>query len=92
MLSGGIDHREATVKYYEKISLDVDGGGAATIIFQIPERANALGRLALQETLHALGTCEVRDDAGAVVLTGTVSTLGQSSWSAVARAAAGGSP
>ncbi len=57
------------MKHYEKIRLDVDGG-AATITFQIPERANALGRVALQETLHALGACEVREDVGAVVLTG----------------------
>lgn len=69
MLSGGIDHREATVKDYDKIRFEVDGG-AATITFQIPERANALGRVALQETHHALGVCEVREDVGAVVLTG----------------------
>ena len=58
------------MKDYEKITLDVDDGGAATLTFRIPERANALGRLALQETLHALGACEVREDVGAVVLTG----------------------
>lgn len=58
------------MKDYEKIRFDVDGGGAATITFQIPERANALGRVALQETLHALGACDVRADVGAVVLTG----------------------
>jgi 2-(1,2-epoxy-1,2-dihydrophenyl)acetyl-CoA isomerase len=58
------------VKHYEKIRLDVDDGGAATITFQIPERANALGRVALQETLRALTDCEQRDDVGAVVLTG----------------------
>ncbi|MGH9034415.1 MAG: enoyl-CoA hydratase/isomerase family protein, partial [Acidimicrobiia bacterium] len=57
------------MKHYERIRLDVDGG-AATITFDIPERANALGLLALQETLHALSACEVRDDVGAVVLTG----------------------
>jgi enoyl-CoA hydratase/carnithine racemase len=66
---GAIDHREATVKHYEKIRLDVNGG-AATITFHIPERANALGLVALQETLHALSACEGRDDVGAVVLTG----------------------
>ncbi len=55
---------------YEKITLDVDGGGAATITFSIPERANALGRVALQETLHALTDCERREEVGAVVLTG----------------------
>lgn len=57
------------MKDYEKIRLDVDGG-AATITFDIPGRANALGLVALQETLRALSACEVRDDIGAVVLTG----------------------
>jgi enoyl-CoA hydratase/carnithine racemase len=57
------------VKHYEKITVDVDGG-AATITFRIPERANALGLVALQETFHALTACDGREDIGAVVLTG----------------------
>ena len=58
------------MKEYEKITLDVDDGGAATITFDIPERANALGTVALREILHALNACDGREDVGAVVLTG----------------------
>ncbi|MGH9035728.1 MAG: enoyl-CoA hydratase/isomerase family protein [Acidimicrobiia bacterium] len=62
------------MKRYQRIRLDVDGG-AATITFDIPERANALGLVALQETLHALSACEGRADVGAVVLTGAGSAF-----------------
>jgi len=51
------------------ILLDVSNG-VATITFNRPQAKNSLDVEALSELFTAFGTCEDRDDVGAVVLTG----------------------
>ncbi len=53
-----------------KVRLDIDDG-VATITFDRPEVKNSLDVGALEQFFQALGTCEDRDDVGAIVLTGT---------------------
>ena len=55
---------------YRRIRFDVERNGVATLIFNLPEMANAMDLLGVQETLDALRQCEKRSDIGAVVLTG----------------------
>jgi len=55
---------------YERIRFDVQKNGVATITFNLPQMANAMDLLGVQETLDALRQCERRPDVGAVVLTG----------------------
>jgi enoyl-CoA hydratase/carnithine racemase len=55
---------------YQHIRLQVAPNGVATLTFNLPQMANAMDLLGVQETLDALRRCEQRDDVGAVVLTG----------------------
>jgi 2-(1,2-epoxy-1,2-dihydrophenyl)acetyl-CoA isomerase len=53
----------------DPILLDITDG-VATITFNRPEAKNSLNVAALSALFEALGTCEDRDDVGAIVLTG----------------------
>jgi enoyl-CoA hydratase/carnithine racemase len=55
---------------YQHIRFDVETNGVATITFNLPQMANAMDLLGVQETLDALRRCERTPDVGAVVLTG----------------------
>jgi 2-(1,2-epoxy-1,2-dihydrophenyl)acetyl-CoA isomerase len=55
---------------YERIRFEIAGNGVATITFNLPEMANAMDLLGVQETLDALRRCEQSAEVGAVVLTG----------------------
>jgi enoyl-CoA hydratase/carnithine racemase len=55
---------------YQHIRFDVQANGVATVTFNLPQMANAMDLLGVQETLDALRECERRSDIGAVVLTG----------------------
>jgi enoyl-CoA hydratase/carnithine racemase len=55
---------------YQHIRLQVAPNRVATLTFNLPQMANAMDLLGVQETLDALRRCEQRDDVGAVVLTG----------------------
>jgi 2-(1,2-epoxy-1,2-dihydrophenyl)acetyl-CoA isomerase len=55
---------------YRHIRFEVESNGVATLTFNLPEMANAMDLLGVQETLDALRSCERRPDIRAVVLTG----------------------
>jgi 2-(1,2-epoxy-1,2-dihydrophenyl)acetyl-CoA isomerase len=55
---------------YQRIRLEIAANGVATITFNLPEMANAMDLLGVQETLDALRRCEQSAEVGAVVLTG----------------------
>jgi|GEM_PF-423174 len=55
---------------YQRIRFDIAPNGVATITFNLPEMANAMDLLGVQETLDALRRCEQEGAVGAVVLTG----------------------
>jgi enoyl-CoA hydratase/carnithine racemase len=55
---------------YQHIRFEAERNGVATITFNLPQMANAMDLLGVQETLDALRQCEKRPDVGAVVLTG----------------------
>jgi enoyl-CoA hydratase/carnithine racemase len=58
-----------TASGYQRIKLDVTDG-VAWITFNLPRFGNALDVAGVEETVDALARAEVRDDVGAVVLTG----------------------
>ena len=55
---------------YQRIRFEIAPNGVATITFNLPEMANAMDLLGVQETLDALRRCEQSAEVGAVVLTG----------------------
>lgn len=55
---------------YQRIRFDIAANGVATITFNLPEMANAMDLVGVQETLDALRRCEQSAEVGAVVLTG----------------------
>jgi enoyl-CoA hydratase/carnithine racemase len=55
---------------YQRIRFEIAANGVATITFNLPEMANAMDLLGVQETLDALRRCEQSAEVGAVVLTG----------------------
>ena len=57
---------------YQRIRFEIAPNGVATITFNLPEMANAMDLLGVQETLDALRRCEQSAEVGSVVLTGQV--------------------
>ena len=55
---------------YRHIRFEVAPNGVATLTFNLPQVANAMDLVGVQETLDALRSCEQRTDVGVVVLTG----------------------
>jgi len=55
---------------YQRIRFEIAANGVATLTFNLPEMANAMDLLGVQETLDALRRCEQSAEVGAVVLTG----------------------
>lgn len=55
---------------YREIRFEIAPNGVATITFNLPHLANAMGLVGVQETLDALRWSEQRSDVGAIVLTG----------------------